>query len=112
MSGIDEQTQLCGCFDDKDTGYYWRIAGESGTLGYINNKAYMDRWGDRWGSKILSVYRSHLDSGIYSFVSKIRHFKCSKCLKIHKLDSVEFRKLVRLVYATFKRDGWGVERNT
>jgi len=108
MSGIDEQTQLCGCFDDKDTGYYWRIAGEFGTLGYINNKVYTDRW----SSKTLSVYTSHLDSGIYSFVSKIRHFKCSACLKIHKLDSVEFRKLVRLVYTTFKMDGWGDERNT
>ena len=108
MSGIDEQAQLCDCFDNEDTGYYWRILGEFGTLGYINNRAYVDRW----DSKTLTVYRARLTSNIYSFVSKIRHFKCSKCLKIHKLDSPEFRKLIALVYKAYKEDGWGVEGNT
>lgn len=108
MSGIDEQTKPCVCFDREDDSVYWTIAGSSGTLGYINNKHYLFDW----GGKTLTVYRGRMDSGIDSFVSMIRHFRCSKCYNVYKQYSPEFDKLIRLVYASFKEDGWGAERNT
>jgi len=105
VSGIDEQPKLCGCFDREDIGYYWRIRGESGTLGYINNKMFVERW----SGKTLTVYGERTGGGIYSFVSMIRRFICSRCNAIHRQHTPEFRELVRMVYAIFKEDGWGVE---
>lgn len=108
MSGIDEQTRLCDCFDREDAGVYWTIAGDSGRLGYMSNKSYMAYRND----KALTVYNELFNDGITSFISMIRHFRCSKCQNIHKQGSSEFDKLIRLIRICYEVNGWGIERNT
>jgi len=108
MSGIDEQAKLCDCFDREDASVYWTIGRSSETLGYMSNKSYIAYRND----KVLTVYNEFFNDGITSFISMIRHFKCSKCQNIHKQGSPEFDKLIRLVRMCYEVDGWGIERNT
>lgn len=108
MSGIDEQAKLCDCFDREDASVYWTIARDSGVMGYMSNKSYINFRDD----KALSVHSKYFNDGITNFISIIGHFKCSRCDEIYMQGSPEFNKLIRLVRICYGINGWGVERNT